>query len=100
MSIENKNLPNSKKPCRECPFRKDSNKGWLGGERMAQILNADSFVCHKNTDLQCAGHMLIRGAGNAFVRLANRLGLDAGLTGRELVFNSNKECVAHHEGEL
>ena len=42
------NLPRVKKPCSNCPFRKDSLKGWLGEERMQEIVNADSFTCHKH----------------------------------------------------
>jgi hypothetical protein len=89
-------LPNVKHPCKECPFRKDSLQGWLGEERMTQILDANSFVCHKRTDLQCAGHMLIKGEENDFVRLASRLKLSTGLTGRELVFANKSDCIAHH----
>lgn len=90
------NLPNVKKPCRECPMRKDSLEGWLGKERMTEILSAGSFVCHKKTDLQCAGHMLLKGRENDFVRLAEQLGLDTHIQGRELVFASDAECIAHH----
>lgn len=89
-------LPNAKKPCKGCPFRKDSSKGWLGKERMAEILEARSFVCHKKTDLQCAGHMLIKGHENDFIQLASRLGIDTGLRGKELVFDNVSDCVAHH----
>lgn len=70
-------------------------KGWLN--RMSEILEADSFVCHKNTKLQCAGHMLIKGKKNAFVRLAGRLRIDLPLKGRELVFETEQDCIAHHE---
>ncbi len=90
-------LPNVKKPCAQCPFRKDTLKGWLGGERMAEILAQGSFVCHKKQDLQCAGHMLINGDDNGFVRLANRLGIELDLSGRELVFDTRSECESHHE---
>lgn len=89
-------LPNVKKPCKDCPFRKDSLKGWLGKERMTQILEADSFVCHKKTDLQCAGHMLINGNANGFVRLANHMGIEVQLSGEELVFDSQQDCIEHH----
>lgn len=78
------------------PFRKDSLKGWLGRERMVEILETDSFVCHKSTDLQCAGHMLINDNDNSFVRLAGRMGIPLQLTGRELVFDSLSECIEHH----
>ncbi|WP_036231364.1 hypothetical protein [Marinobacterium jannaschii] len=89
-------LPNVKKPCKDCPFCKDSLKGWLGEGRMTEILAADSFVCHKKTDLQCAGHMLINGDHNGFVRLANKLGIELQLTGKELVFESTAACIEHH----
>lgn len=90
-------LPNVKKPCAQCPFRKDTLKGWLGGERMSEILAQDSFVCHKKQHLQCAGHMLINGNDNGFVRLANRLGIELELSGKEMVFETLEDCVSHHE---
>jgi hypothetical protein len=67
-------LPHIARPCRDCPFRNDTLKEWLGAERMQEILGADSFVCHKKTDKQCAGHMLIKGNDNLFVRVAGRMG--------------------------
>jgi len=90
-------LPNVKKPCKDCPFRKDTLKGWLGKERMQEILDQQSFVCHKKTHLQCAGHMLINGNDNEFFRLAGRLGIPLELSGKELVFDSREACAAHHE---
>lgn len=90
-------LPHIKKPCRNCPFRKDTLQGWLGKERMAEILVADSFVCHKKTDMQCAGHMLISGQDNAFVRLAHRLRIPLDLSGREQVFETKAACIEHHD---
>lgn len=92
-------LPHIKKPCLDCPFRKDTIKGWLGEERMTEILRADSFVCHKKKDMQCAGHMLINGQDNAFVRLAARLRIPLDLTGKEQVFESKAACIAHHKDE-
>lgn len=92
-------LPNTKKPCKDCPFRKDSLKGWLGSERMAEILDQGSFVCHKTlhtTRLQCAGHMLIKGDENQFFALADRLGIELELSGRELVFDNDQDCIDHH----
>ena len=42
---------NIKNPCSECPFRKDSAKGWLGGETAKSTLdyafNEADFACHK-----------------------------------------------------
>ncbi|GAA5141227.1 DUF6283 family protein [Thalassotalea piscium] len=89
-------LPNIKRPCSDCPFRKDSLKGWLGEQRMTEILDHRAFVCHKKTDKQCAGHMLINGHNNDFVRLANNLGIELELSGKELVFETKKECISHH----
>lgn len=68
MSIDK--LPYVKAPCGNCPFRKDSRKGWLGEERAKEIAESDSFVCHKNTKLQCAGHMVVCENNNEFVRMA------------------------------
>jgi len=59
-------------------------------------LKQDSFVCHKKTDLQCAGHMLMNGENNGFVRLAKGMGLSLKLSGRELVFKSSSACIEHH----
>lgn len=89
-------LPNVKKPCKDCPFRKDSLGGWLGGKRMKEILKSDSFVCHKKTDFQCAGFMHIQGERSKFVRLAGIMGLDTKLTGKELIFETKEECIKHH----
>lgn len=72
-------LPNVKKPCMGCPFRKDVLRGWLGAERMSEILNSQSFVCHKKTDLQCAGHMLVNGKNNHFVSDCWAIGYRVGL---------------------
>lgn len=91
------NLPHVKRPCRNCPFRKDTLKGWLGEQRMKEILEADSFVCHKKTDKQCAGHMQINGSQNGFVRLAGQLGIELELSGRELVFENQQACIEHHK---
>ena len=91
------NLPHCKKPCRDCPFRKDSLNGWLGAERMAEILAQRSFVCHKKKHLQCAGHMLINDDNNDFVRLARILNIELPLSGRELVFDTASDCVEHHK---
>lgn len=63
---------------------------------MSEILAADSFVCHKKTDMQCAGHMLINGQDNAFVRLADRLRIPLDLTGDEEVFQRKEDCIEHH----
>ncbi|HBC3591452.1 TPA: hypothetical protein KDZ08_003284 [Vibrio parahaemolyticus] len=64
---------------------------------MTSILDSGSFVCHKKTHLQCAGHMLINGQKNDFVRLASRLGMEIELSGKEDIFDSREACIEHHE---
>jgi len=90
-------LPHMKKPCRDCPFTKASLKGWLGEQRITSHLAADTFVCHKKQDMQCAGHMLINGFDNAFVRIAARMRIPLDLSGAELVFESKAACIEHHK---
>jgi len=90
-------LPNVKKPCKDCPFKKDALPGWLGRDRMIEILKASTFVCHKKTDLQCAGHMLLKGDENDFVQLANRMGIELKLKGRETIFDTIEDCIEHHD---
>lgn len=90
-------IPCIKHPCKDCPFRKDTLKGWLGEARIAEILEQDTFVCHKATTRQCAGHMLLKGSDNAFVRVAEAYKIDLGLTGRELIFDNEQDCINHHK---
>ena len=89
-------LPHMPSPCQDCPFRKDSLQGWLGASRMDDYLRKGSFVCHKKHDFQCAGHMLIKGDENTFVQVAGRLRIPLNLTGRELVFDTQTDCINHH----
>lgn len=90
-------LPYIKRPCKDCPMRKDSLEGWLGEERMKEIMESDTFVCHKQTDMQCAGHMLMRGDKNIFVATAKAMNIPLDLKGKELCFDSKESCVKHHK---
>lgn len=98
-----KTLPYKRTPCSNCPFKKDTIKGWLGEDRMTEILSDNSFVCHKTNNktdkdrLQCAGHMLIKGQSNEFVSLASRLNIKLDLSGRDQVFTTEKDCIQHHK---
>jgi hypothetical protein len=78
-----------------CPFRKDCLKSLLGKERAIEIVESDSFVCHKNNDRQCAGHMLVS-QSNVMVRVANAMGVDMKLDQDVDVFDSEQEFVEHH----
>lgn len=77
-------------------------RGWLA-PRIEEICAASTFVCHKTKDLpsakklQCAGHMLLMGEQNLFVRFANRLKIKLNLSGRDLVFDTVADCVMHHK---
>ncbi len=91
--------PHCKAPCAKCPFRKDTLSGWLENS-IELILKQDSFVCHKHrkrNKKQCAGHMLIKGNANAYVRLAAKMDVDLQLQGRELVFDTEEQCIEHHK---
>ncbi|WP_338764067.1 DUF6283 family protein [Bernardetia sp. ABR2-2B] len=110
---------NLKKPCKNCPFRKDCKKGWLGENRATEVANSPfsdtTFACHETTGVkkgidkpiqehsQCAGAMLLldkeQGVdSNMMFRLATyAFGFDAEkLQGYELVFDSRNEMIEHH----
>lgn len=93
--------PNMKKPCINCPFRKDTLKGWLGKEYMTNIIKADAFVCHKtaykddNAKKQCAGHLIVV-EHNAYRQIAERLGIDIGLIDEGICFESTEDAIKHH----
>jgi len=104
---ELKQIPFMKSPCKDCPFRKDSLKGWLGKKRITEILGQDSFVCHKTVDYdksnvndrsrqQCAGHMILKKENNSFFRLLMSMFGKTELTGEDQVFDSDTECIKHH----
>jgi hypothetical protein len=89
-------LPNRAKPCSNCPFRKDSLKGWLGKERATELVNNYSHTCHKANDkLQCAGHMLLLKDDNTFYQLAKRMNL-LYVKGGDLIFETKEDCIKHH----
>lgn len=101
-------LPIMQTPCNNCPFRKDSLKGWLGSERMTEILESDSFVCHKTTSKdkpdsdnkhrkQCAGFMIIQKDRSTAVRIAKVLKIDLELKGQDLIFENKQDCINHHK---
>lgn len=84
-------------PCNNCPFRKDTLKGWLGRNRMKEICESESFVCHKETKRQCAGYMLVNPKRSLFVRMAKALKINLALRGKKDVFDSPDDCINHHQ---
>lgn len=59
-------MPATKRPCGQCPFRKDSAKGYLGGFTVEETLEVakseHQFDCHKTRETdntkECVGRLL------------------------------------------
>ncbi|AYQ57033.1 hypothetical protein MS2017_1343 [Bathymodiolus thermophilus thioautotrophic gill symbiont] len=95
------NTKYTRKVCGNCPFRKDSPKGWLGSDRMSEILNSEIFHCHKTTSATlgknktnqiCAGHLAL--SDRSF---AKRIGYTAREADLKLLFKTQNNCIKHHE---
>lgn len=100
-----------KVPCNECPFRKNSLPGYLGGfstqETLQAVTGEDNFDCHLTREdgeerMACAGRMLFASSlGKSFRRKdleQIRLQLKES-TPQEIKDNilSYKEFKKHHE---
>ena len=94
-----KDIPCQIKPCKNCPFRKDCLKGWLGEDRAEEICKAESFSCHKDNSLQCAGHLLLMRENNLFYRFILFFGIEPGFKGADIVFDTHEEMIKHHKDE-
>jgi len=101
-----KNLPYKKAPCKDCPFRTDSLKGWLGENRMEEILDQESFVCHKTSNLedhnkrQCVGHMTICKESNVFVRTAHLMNIPIEIRNTKVIFDNKQDLINHHSSSI
>lgn len=99
-----------KKPCVECPFRKNSLPGWLGGytadETYHSITSAEEdFACHltRNKRLKdmsrCKGSMLFLKKSGKMPKYNTQLAADLRAMGKpdtsEIL--SNFEFFKHHE---
>ena len=71
-------------------------EGWLS-RTIEEIVKCESFVCHKNNDLQCAGHMILCRDRSLFMRFAVALRIDLNLSGHDLVFETVEDCILHHK---
>lgn len=87
-------------PCSDCPFRRDSVMGWLGGYEAQEFVrlghNDQLYNCHTIINQQCAGLAVFR--ANVIKRCDPpllRLPAD-----RIKVFGWDDEFLAHHEGGL
>jgi hypothetical protein len=88
-------LPHQKKPCKECPWRKDTPSGQFTAERYEALrnttgspgkeadLNSPIFACHKTQEgreAACAGWLAAVGIEHLGIRFAiiqNRLPADS-----------------------
>lgn len=84
------------KPCSDCPMRRDSLNGWLGGstpEEYARLAHSDAVVnCHVYGNVQCAGMAIYR---KNVCKRADPPNLV--LPGdKDTVFSTPMEFLAHH----
>lgn len=107
-----------KRPCENCPFRRDrpAQKGWLGEERAREIADYvltgnKTFICHKTLhtgrESMCAGALsMLKQAdkeaspfGNQMIQVAERLGLyDPNETDTSVpVFKTSAEMAKFHK---
>jgi hypothetical protein len=85
-------------PCSDCPWRRDSLHGWLGGltsQQWVRAAHGDEVIdCHVHTGAQCAGAAIYRANVAKLPRDAANLRLPAD---REAVFASPDQFKEHHE---
>lgn len=107
------------KPCKDCPFRTDCLKGWLGEDRAAEIAESitdlqQSFPCHKTTtadnegervrtdaEQHCAGALILLEKierPNQMMRICERIGMydRTKLDMTAPVFDDADAFVEHH----
>lgn len=85
------------RPCSDCPWRRDSLPGWLGGntpEQWRQWAHGETRVdCHVFINQQCAGLAIYRANVCKSVRDASILKLPGD---KESVFGTPAEFINHH----
>jgi hypothetical protein len=83
------------KACSDCPLRRDSLNGWLGGatpEEYARLCHSDEVVeCHVHAGSRCAGLAIYRRNTAKWQPEEHKLPAD-----RETVFSNIMEFLAHH----
>lgn len=97
-------------PCDECPWRRNSARGWLGplsADDWLALAHADApIACHKTIEVseqwtdatrQCAGAAIFRGNVCKSPRDPRVAVLHAD---RDRVFGWNDQFKAHHSGPL
>jgi len=89
-------------PCSDCPLRRDSLSGWLGGtgtpDDWVACLHSDARMdCHVLRGAQCAGAAIYR--ANVYKSPRDKTVLRLA-PNREQVFSSPGEFVTHHSEPL
>jgi hypothetical protein len=83
------------KACSDCPLRRDSLPGWLGGstpDEYARLCHSDAVVaCHVHAGSRCAGLAIYRRNTCKWQPDAHKLPAD-----HESVFSNVMEFVKHH----
>lgn len=86
-----------KKPCSDCPWRRDALRGWLGSAtpmEWVQIAHGESYVeCHTLLTKQCAGLAVYRANVCKSPRDPSIMRLDSD---KEKVFSGPQEFLTHH----
>jgi hypothetical protein len=84
-------------PCKECPFKKDSLRSWLGGHTAKEFVDMahgeDLLECHMKEGSQCAGGAIYRGNVCKLPRDRSLLVLPQN---KDTVIASRAEFMAHH----
>jgi len=83
------------KPCSDCPMRRDSLNGWLGGSTSDEYLN----LCHSDERVECHVHSGSRCAGLAIYRTNTakwQPEIDKLPADRVTVFGNRMEFSDHH----
>jgi hypothetical protein len=87
-----------KKPCSDCPWRRDALPGWLGpfnAQNWARIASTDALIeCHVFVGPQCAGAAIIRANMCKLPRDPDVLRLPAD---RVKVFSNTREFIDYHQ---
>lgn len=85
------------KPCTDCPWRRDSLPGWLGGASSSEWVRAahgeDKVPCHVHGNVQCAGLAVYRANTAKSCRDSSIIKLPKDKTS---VFASPAEFINHH----
>jgi hypothetical protein len=87
------------KPCTDCPLRRDSLQGWLGGytaEEYSRLNHSDETVdCHVHAGSRCAGVYIYRRNTAKWVPEQHKLPAD-----HTNVFSTPMEFIAHHSTHM